>query len=41
MYKAEINDAFIDKANHVYIAMPMYNPIEYSDNYLDTLRYYS
>ena len=34
--KAEINDVFIDEANHIYIAMPMYNLIEYSDNYSDT-----
>ena len=27
---------FADKANHIYIAMPMYNLIEYSDNYSDT-----
>ena len=32
----EINDIFFDKANHIYIAMPMYNLIEYSDNYSDT-----
>ena len=32
----QINDAFIDKANHVYIAMPMYNLSEYSDNYSET-----
>ena len=25
-----------DEANHIYIAMPMYNLIEYSDNYSDT-----
>ena len=31
---AEINDTFVDKANH--IAMPMYNLIEYSHNYSDT-----
>ena len=31
-----INDTFVDKANHVYIAMPMYNLVEYSDNYSDT-----
>ena len=31
-----INDTFVDKANHIYIAMPMYNLIEYSDNYSDT-----
>ena len=33
--KTEINDAFIDEANHIYTAMPMYNLIEYSDNYSD------
>ena len=27
---------FIDEANYIYIAMPMYNLIEYSDNYSDT-----
>ena len=32
----KINDVFADKANHIYIAMPMYNLIEYSDNYSDT-----
>ena len=31
--KAEINDVFNDEANHIYIAMPMYNLIQYSDNY--------
>ena len=31
-----INDVFVDEANHIYIAMPMYNLIEYSDNYSDT-----
>ena len=35
-FKAEINDVFIDGANHIYIAVPMYNLIEYSGNYLDT-----
>ena len=34
--KTEINDVFVDKANHIYIAMPIYNLIEYSDNYSDT-----
>ena len=34
--KTEINDVFIDEANHIYIPMPMYNLIEYSDNYSDT-----
>ena len=32
-----INDTFADKANHIYITMPMYNLIEYSDNCSDTL----
>ena len=31
-------DVFIDEPNNIYIAMPMYNLIEYSDNYSDTLR---
>ena len=31
----KINDIFVDEANHIYIAMPMYNLIEYSDNYSD------
>ena len=35
MYK-KINDVFVDEANHVYIAMPMYNLIKYSNNYSDT-----
>ena len=34
--KTEINDVFVDEANHIYIPMPMYNLIEYSDNYSDT-----
>ena len=34
--KTEINDAFINETNHIYIAMPMYNLIEYSDNCSDT-----
>ena len=34
--KTVINDLFVDKANHVYIAIPMYNFIEYSDNYSET-----
>ena len=33
--KTEINDAFIDESNHTYIAMSMWNLIEYSDNYYD------
>ena len=32
----QINDVFIDEANHIYMAMPMYNLIEYSDNYSGT-----
>ena len=28
-------DVHIEKADHVYIAMPMYNLMEYSDNYSD------
>ena len=34
--KTEINDVFIDKANNIYIAMSMYNLIEYSDDYSAT-----
>ena len=32
----KVNDVFVDEANHIYIAMPMYNLIEYNDNYSDT-----
>ena len=32
----KINDIVVDEANHIYIAMPMYNLIEYSNNYSDT-----
>ena len=31
----EINETFIDDAEHINITMPMYNLIEYSDNYSD------
>ena len=31
--KTGINYVFIDEANHIYSAMPMYNLIEYCDNY--------
>ena len=31
--KTEINDVFIDEAKHINITIPMYNLIEYSDNY--------
>ena len=30
-----VQQKFIDESNHIYIAMPMYNLIEYSDNYSD------
>ena len=32
----EINETSIDDAEHINITMPMYNLIEYSDNYYDT-----
>ena len=32
----QINETFVDKTKHINIAMPMYNLIEYSDNYSDT-----
>ena len=34
--RTEINDSFVDYADFINIAMPMYNLIEYSDNYSDT-----
>ena len=34
--KTDINDVFTDEANHIYITVPMYNLIEYSDSYSDT-----
>ena len=34
--RTEINETFIDEAEYINIAMPMYNLIEYSDNYSDT-----
>ena len=34
--RTEINDAFVDYADFIDITMPMYNVIEYSDNYFDT-----
>ena len=33
--RTEINDTFVDYADFINIAMPMYNLIEYSDNYSD------
>ena len=35
-WRTEINDTFVDYANFLNITMPMYNLIEYSDNYSDT-----
>ena len=32
----EINETFVDEAKHINIMMPMYNLIEYRDNYSDT-----
>ena len=34
--KTKINDVFVDQGNHIYVAMPKYNLIEYCDNYSDT-----
>ena len=34
----QINDVFSDEAKHIYIAMTVYNLIEYSDNCSDTTR---
>ena len=34
--KTEINETFIHEADFINITMPMYNLIEYSDNYFDT-----
>ena len=34
--RTEINETFVDDAQHINIAMPMYSLIEYSDNYFDT-----
>ena len=35
--RTEINETFVDDAQHINIAMPKYSLIEYSDNYSDTL----
>ena len=35
-YRTEINKTFVDNANFINMAMPMYNLVEYSDNYSDT-----
>ena len=34
--RTKINDTFVDYADFINITMPMYNLIEYSDNYSDT-----
>ena len=34
--RTEINETFVDDARHISITIPMYNLIEYSDNYSDT-----
>ena len=34
--RTEIYEAFVDEDDYIYIAMHMYNLIEYSDNYSDT-----
>ena len=34
--RIEINDTFVDYVDFINIAMPMYNLIEYSDDYFDT-----
>ena len=31
----QINETFVDDAQHINIAIPIYNLIEYSDNYSD------
>ena len=35
-FRTEMNGTFSDKTEHINIAMPMHNLIEYSDNYCDT-----
>ena len=35
--RTEINDTFVNEADFINIAMPMYNWIECSDNYSDAL----
>ena len=34
--KTVISDVYVGEANHIYITTPMYNLIEYSDNYSDS-----
>ena len=35
-FRTEINETFVDDTQHINIAMPIYNLIEYSNNYSDT-----
>ena len=35
-FRTKINENFVDDANFVNITIPMYNLIEYSDNYSET-----
>ena len=39
-YRTEVNDTFVDYAYFINITMPMYNLIEYSDNFSDTSIYF-
>ena len=39
-YLSRINNTDIDNAHGIDIVMPMYNLIEYSDNYLKPLEFY-
>ena len=34
--RTKISDTFVDEADFINIAMPMFNLIEYNDNYCDT-----
>ena len=34
--RTDINNKFVDEAHHINITIPMYNLIEYSDNYSDS-----
>ena len=36
--RTEVNETFVDEAEHINIVMPTYNLIEYSDNHSDTSR---
>ena len=35
-WRTEINETFVDNEEHINIAIPVYNLIEYNDNYSDT-----